>query len=141
MNRVKIKFPDKIIFSTEVTISIADINYGGHLGNDKFLTLMHEARLRWFKSIGFKNEKDIVPPVGIIVADAAIQFKAEAFHGDILTIELAVENISRNSFDMLYKLMNQDRKLVALGKTGVVCFNYVEAKVAAIPGELVQYLK
>lgn len=137
MNRVKITFPQKVIYSTRITISISDINYGGHLGNDRFLTLMHEARLRWLKSIGFNNEGEIVPPVGIIVVDAAIQYKAEAFHGDEITIELAIENISRSSFDLLYKLLNQHNDLVALGKTGILCFNYKSRKVASIPGELV----
>jgi len=28
---------------------VADINYGGHLGNDKVLSFIHEARLRYVR--------------------------------------------------------------------------------------------
>ena len=33
--RIKLDFPGTEIFSTEVTIGISDINYGGHMGNDR----------------------------------------------------------------------------------------------------------
>ena len=72
MSRIQLQFPEKIAFTTQVNITISDINYGGHLGNDRFLTLMQEARLQWLKLLGYKDEKEVEPPVGIIVADAAI---------------------------------------------------------------------
>lgn len=103
------------------------------MGNDRFLTLMQEARLQWLKSLGYKDEKEIEPPVGIIVADAAIQFKAEVFHGEIITIELGIDTIGGSSFDLYYRLINQQGVEVALGKTGIVCFNYETRKVVRIP--------
>jgi acyl-CoA thioesterase FadM len=35
-------------FTTTYTVPIADINYGGHLGNDRPLALFNEARVRLF---------------------------------------------------------------------------------------------
>lgn len=136
MSRVQLQFPEKIAFTTQVAITISDINYGGHLGNDRFLTLMQEARLQWLKSLGYKDEKDIEPPVGIIVADAVIQFKAEVFHGEIITIELGIDAMGGSSFDLYYRLINQQGVEVAIGKTGIVCFNYETRKVTRIPDEL-----
>ena len=136
MSRIQLHFPEKIAFTTQVAITISDINYGGHLGNDRFLTLMQEARLQWLKSLGYKDEKVIEPPVGIIVADAAIQFKAEAFHGDAIRIELSIAEVGGSSFDLYYRLSNQQVVEVALGKTGVVCFNYETRKVARISERL-----
>jgi len=136
MSRVKINFPETSIFTTDLIITIADINYGGHLGNDRFLTLMQEARLRWLRSLGFANEKEISPPIGTIIADAAIQFKAEVFHGEEITIALAIDEIGRKGFDLLYKLNNKQNLVVALGKTAVVCMDYEEGKAVSIPAIL-----
>ena len=45
MSRIKIPLPEKKDFSTEIKLRISDINYGGHMGNDAVLTIVHEARL------------------------------------------------------------------------------------------------
>ncbi len=34
--------------TTQYKVSIADINYGCHMGNDKALTIFHEARIGFF---------------------------------------------------------------------------------------------
>ena len=73
MARVKLTLPDVCHFQTEVTVRIGDINYGGHLGNDAVLSLAHEARLQYFKSLGY-SEIDI-EGVGIVLADGANAMK------------------------------------------------------------------
>ena len=139
--RVKLTFPSPSVFRTEIKVHIADINYGGHMGNDRFLTLMQEARLRWLEANGFPNEKDIAPPIGLIVVDAAIQYKAEVFHGESLEVELAVEAITPKSFDLYYQIKKEDQSLAALGKTGILCYNYEAKRVSAIPDKLSRVLQ
>jgi acyl-CoA thioester hydrolase len=134
--RIKLDFPDNSCFETNITVSISDINYGGHMGNDRFLLMMQEARVRWFQSLGFKNEKDIVPPVGIIVADAALQYKAEVFHGETITVELAIGDRTPKGFDLYYKLTKESSQIAALGKTAILFVNYSTRKLAAIPDEV-----
>ena len=53
MARTKLILPDNFNFSTELEIRITDINYGGHLGNNSVLGLIHEARLRLLVDKGF----------------------------------------------------------------------------------------
>ena len=65
MPRIKIKLPEKFIFRTEIPIRITDINYGGHLGNDSLLSIIHEARVRFLKSLGYSESN--VEGVGIIM--------------------------------------------------------------------------
>ena len=134
--RVKLTFPSPIIFSTEIKVHISDINYGGHMGNARFLTLMQEARLRWLEVYGFPDEKDIAPPIGLIVVDSAIQYKAEVFHGELLEVELAVNKVTAKSFDLYYQIKKEDKSLAALGKTGILSFDYVAKRVSAIPDVL-----
>ncbi|MEM6846395.1 MAG: acyl-CoA thioesterase, partial [Bacteroidota bacterium] len=79
MARIKISFPVDFIFKTKITIRVTDVNYGGHVGNDSILSIMHEVRLQFLKHLGFKSEVDIDENVGLIVADVAVQYKAESF--------------------------------------------------------------
>jgi acyl-CoA thioester hydrolase len=132
MARIKLDLPEKFIFSTELTIQIADINYGGHLANDKILALAHEARIRFLRSHNY-TEKN-VEGLGLIMTDAAIIYKAEAFHGDHLKIELAMEDIGRIGFDLVYRMTNIDEgKEIARLKTGMAFFNYESRKISPTP--------
>ena len=132
MARVTLILPEKKIFSTSVPVMVGDINYGSHLGNDRVLTLIHECRLRFLKSLGYKNEMQLAKDIALFVADSVVVYKAEAFHGDTLQISLGMEDFSAYGMDMYYKLENDGRE-IARAKTGMVFFNYVERKVTKIP--------
>lgn len=141
MPRIQIDLPDTFLFSTELPVRIADINYGGHVGNDSILTIMQEARVIFYRSLGFKDEMNFEGTVGQIIADAAIQYKSESFIGDVLVVELAVADFNKYGFDMLYRISNKaSGKEVARGKTGIVCFDYAKKKVASVPEILIRRL-
>ncbi len=132
MARIKITLPTHVDFSTEIALRIGDINYGGHLGNDAVLALVHEARVQLFASLGFA-ELDIAG-LGIILTDAAVVYKAEAFYGDRLRVALAVDEFSRYGCDIYYCLSNTETgKEVARAKTGLVFFDYAARKLHAVP--------
>lgn len=132
MARVKIELPEKFIFKTEIVIRVSDLNYGAHLGNDSILTICHEARLRFLKHFGY-SELDIEGS-GIIMTDAAIQYKAEGFYGDELIIEIAVMDFTKKSCDFVYRFTNKKtQKLIALAKTGIVFYDYKNKKVVSTP--------
>ena len=132
MPRIKIEIPEKFLFKTEISVRISDINYGGHLGNDSLLSIIHEARVRFLKHLGY-SEKE-VEGIGIIMNDAAIQYKAESFYGDELLIEVGVMDFSKIGCDIVYRITNSDnKKEIALAKTGIVFFDYENKKVAPLP--------
>lgn len=132
MARIKFDLPNRFDFSTEIPPRIGDINYGGHLGNDAVLSLAHEARVRFFREHGW-TELD-VEGASIIMSDAAIMFRAEAFYGDVLTIEVAVSDMSDVSCDILYRLTNKESgKEIARVKTGIVFFDYKARKPTRMP--------
>jgi acyl-CoA thioester hydrolase len=132
MPRIKLAVPEKFEFSTEIVVRITDINYGGHLGNDSILSIIHEARVRYLRNLGF-SEKDI-DSIGIIMADSVIIYKSEGFYGDILNVEVCVENIDTFGFDFFYKLTNtKSGKEIAASKTGMVFYDYHKKKIAKSP--------
>ena len=130
MARIKIDLPDTFTFSVQIPIRITDLNYGGHVGNDTVLSLIHEARVQFLKHYGYEELN--VEGVSLIMSDAGIEFKAELFYGDIVTAFVMATNFSRASFDMYYKLLRSET-VVAIAKTGMICYNYDTRKVVSIP--------
>lgn len=139
MARVQIELPQSWLFRTRLAVRVTDVNYGGHLGNDRVLGLAHEARVRWLASCGL-SEKD-VGGVGLIMADAALVFRGEAFLCDELEVELGAMEVRRSSFDLVCRLTRPaDTAEIALVKTGMVCFDYSARKVARLPQVLARCL-
>ncbi|MCJ7553876.1 MAG: thioesterase family protein [Ignavibacteriaceae bacterium] len=132
MSRIKIELPPKFIFSTEISLRISDINYGGHLGNDSVLSIFQEARIRFLNQFGY-SEKSIEGS-SIIMVDAAIQYKSQGFYGDVLIVELYVDDIHRSGCDLVYRATNKiTGKEIARGKTGIVFFDYKNNKLVSVP--------
>jgi acyl-CoA thioesterase FadM len=132
MARIKLEFPRSSVFSTQIDLSISDINYGGHLGHDSILSLTHEARVRFFTHYGF-SELDVDGP-GIVLSDVAIVYKSESFYGETMAVEIAVCDFTKYGCDLVYRLSEKETgRLVAVAKTGIVFMNYAERKVAPVP--------
>ena len=79
---------------------------------------------RFFKSFGW-TELDVGGP-GIVVADVAAQYRSEAFHGETLLIEFAVNDYSTYGCDMVWRVSDKaSSREIARGKHGIVFFDYV----------------
>ncbi len=132
MPSVKIALPKKFIFSTQLTLRVADMNYGGHLGSDTVLTLTHEARLRFLKHYGY-NEQHL-EGIGLIMANCAVVYQSQGLHGDVIAIEVAIDNFTHCGFDFFYRLTNTHTgKALAHAQTGMVCFDYPTQKIRPTP--------
>jgi acyl-CoA thioesterase FadM len=139
MARVKLDLPEKFAFSTEISVRISDINYGGHLGHDSILSLTHEARVRMLREYCF-TEIDI-DGVGLIVSDVVIVYKSEAFYGETFKIEIATCDFSKYGCDFVYRITEKESgREVARAKTGIVFFDYKERKIAPVPEKFKEIL-
>jgi 4-hydroxybenzoyl-CoA thioesterase len=140
MARIAIDLPQQTLFHSTIQIAIADINYGGHMGNDAALRLAHEVRLRWLKSLDYTELN--IEGLGIIVSDAAVMYKAEVFHGDILRFSLGLHDYNRYGFDIVYSASHtRTQQEVLRIKTGVVFFDYQQRKVSQAPAAFIARLE
>jgi len=120
-------------FKYHYRVSISDINYGGHMGNDRSLSLFHDARISFFESLGF-TELNIGEGLGIIMKDAHVEFLAEIFRGDELEVTVSLGEIRGLLFYINYTVIRKkDLKKVLKGSTGILAFNYQQRKLAKVP--------
>lgn len=134
MERIKLNLPQQFSFSTGIAIRITDLNYGRHVGNDTFLSLIQEARQQYFLHHGYEEMN--IEGLGIIITDAAIEFKQQLGYGDIVRIHVAATGFDKFGFDLFYKMeviKNGKAILAGKAKTGILCFDYANQKMARVP--------
>lgn len=132
MPRIKLDIPRTFHFITRMDVRVSDINYGGHMGNDSLLGLMHEARIRFLKNWNC-TEMNMFG-VALIMSDVAVQYKAEAYLGDELQFEMTAYDFGVTGFDLFYYVTRPaDQKVVAICKTNMVCFDYEAKKMKDVP--------
>lgn len=119
-------------FRTEITVRTTDLNYGGHLGNDSLLSLIHEARVAFLAEHGLSEI--LYDSTVFILGDAVVVYQGEAFAGDKLAIEVAAGELSRCSFRLFFRVTRPaDKAAIALVENGVVCFDHQTKEVRPLP--------
>ena len=134
MTRIRIDAPATFPFSTNIPVRITDVNYGGHVGNDTILSIIHEARVQFLAHHGYGEMS--VEGVGLIMRDVVIEFIKELFYGDIINASVTATEINKLGFDLIYKLETGEgdkRKVAAMAKTAMICYNYEAKKIASLP--------
>ena len=137
MARVKIELPKTSIATVSIPVRITDINYGNHLGNDAFVAIIHDARMQWLQQYNYTELN--IEGAGLILADLMVEFKNESFYGDNIDITIYIGEVSKVSFELFYQLTtkrNANVVILALAKTGMVCYDYNAKKVVSIPEKL-----
>ncbi|HLB56278.1 MAG TPA: acyl-CoA thioesterase [Coxiellaceae bacterium] len=123
--------PEKFVYETKLDIHIAYINYGDHLGNDSFVVLLHEARIRFLNSLGYTERN--LGGCGLIVKDLCIHYKKQVFHGDCLTVKIGINTLSKASVELVYVGQNREGQNVFEATTTIVFFDYEQKKIMKTP--------
>lgn len=120
------------MFKFNYKIQNEDINYGGHVGNERALLFFQMARMELFKSLG-ASELDLGEGAGVIQKNSYVQYNKELFLDDEIEIEIVNINFSNTSFDIKYEIYDRERKLVIEGSTLLICYDYYSHKIKKIP--------
>jgi acyl-CoA thioesterase FadM len=132
MPRIKLQEQPAYEFHYEVTVQVRDINYGGHLGNDALVGLLHEARIHLLYQLGLSEKNLGDGQTGLVMADLDVNFIGEGFLLETLCIESHIGEIAGHGFRIFHRITKAD-KLLALAETGLVTFDYAKQKVASLP--------
>ena len=135
MPRLKLQPRDAYPFACAITVRTTDLNYGGHLGNDTLLSLVHEARVAFLAAHGLSELE--FGGASLIMGDTAIVYQGEAFAGDELRFEMAAGEASATGFRLFTRVTRPaDGAPIALVENGMVCFDYQARRTVKIPADV-----
>jgi acyl-CoA thioesterase FadM len=142
MPRIKLEEHARYPFSIELEVRVADLNYGAHLGYERLLSLAHQARVRMFDGLG-ATELDLGDgATGIVAADVAVTYLAEAFLNDVLVFEIKPVEIGLVAFRLAHRVANKGTgKKVALIEIGFVGFDARRRAPGRLPDPFIAALR
>ena len=132
MARIKLKELDRYRFSHQQQIYISNINPAGHVGASQMLDIIHDGRYQMLKSMGFSELNLGDGKTGSILSDLAVNYKAEIFLDDKVTIESDIAEIEEKGFRIFHRIV-KNGKTAVLAETGHVSFNYLEKSISRVP--------
>lgn len=135
-------------FRTNLTVNIEHINYGNHLAHDKLISMMHEARIRFFESLEQSKAKQSTVKqselafygVGLIIKSLTVNYRKEVFRGQTLTFIITIDEIRGSAFSLHYDIVNEQGESIGDGVVVLVAFNYQTRKVTRLSEECRQTL-
>ena len=139
MGRIKLAPLEKYRFSHEQRIYFSNINQAMHVGAPQMTNIMHDGRYRMLKSLD-ANEFNLGDgKTGAVLSDLVINFKAEIFLDEIVTVETDIGEIDEKGFRIFYRI-SKNGKTAALAETGHVCFNFSNKSKCDVPKVLIEKL-
>ncbi|MGL4568262.1 MAG: acyl-CoA thioesterase [Fusobacteriaceae bacterium] len=120
------------MFVTEYKVTVRDINYGGHMGNEVPLLLFQQVRIDFLKSYSL-SEVDIGDGIGTIQRESHVKYNREVFLGDKLKISIDKIEIEKLSLKFYYTVYNELEVNVVEGATLMLAYNYKLKKVSKVP--------
>ena len=123
---------------THIRVTFRDLDALGHVNNAVFFTYLESARIKYitqFLERGLPNRFDLMA-IPIILVEATCTYKSQALFGERLTVGVGVSRFGNKSFDLVYKIIGEDGRLVATGKTIQVMYNYDTSSAYPIPEEI-----
>ena len=140
MPKIKLKEQALYPFQYATSLKIRDINYGNHLSNDAVVGLLHEARIHMLQQLECSELNLGDSKTGIMIADLVVNYKKQGYLGDEIIIYLNINEISKRSFRVFYKIKRGD-ELIVLAETGIVTYNYQAESIAKNPELFLSRLK
>ncbi len=137
MSRHALTLPARFDFATDITVQARDINYGGHLGHDAAVSLLHEARRRWLAAAGYDEAGH--GGAGLIMLELDVRYGAEAFWGDRLRVDMAVSGPGAARCEFVYRV-DRGGTEVLRARTLMGFFDYAARRVTRRPADFLDRL-
>jgi len=141
MHALKQLLPTSFQFTCQLPVRITDINYGGHVGNDRLLVYAHEARIQYLQEMGYTEME--LDTTSLMLTKATLEIRSELFFGDQLSVAVQAMHFTSKGFDLLYKIekiTTEKPVLAAIVLTTMICFDYKNKKVTNLPETALQRL-
>ncbi len=123
-------------FKHTLSVRFVDVDALGHTNNAHYFTYFEEARVAYFNALGY-SRKNFVEDCIFILAHASCDYKSPSFFNETLDVYTGITELKNSSFVMEYEIKERETgRLVALGKTVQVTFDYKNKRVIRVPQSL-----
>jgi len=128
----------KYVHSLRMTVPFSDIDMMGHVNNARYFTYLETVRAEHMHN--FTKGRDALE-LGIIIARAEIDYKYPAVWLDVLLVKMRTISVGNSSWVYEYEIVDEKSdRVIALGKTVQVAYDYGTKTPIAIPEELKKML-
>jgi acyl-CoA thioester hydrolase len=122
----------------EIPVRFADTDAMVHVNNAVYLTYCEVARIQYWTDVtGEPIGHGVEHPESLILAEARITYRAQVFHGEVVTVESRASRIGRSSFTLQHRLLASvpggERRLVAVSESVLVRYDYRSASAVPLP--------
>jgi len=134
----------KTTYPYEIALEVAfrDIDAMGHVNNAVFFAYFETVRIKYVGEImehsGLIGTELLDLP--LILVEANCTYKSPALLTEILHIGTGISRFGTKSFDMLYRVLGEDGRLVAYGKTVQVMYDYIHRAAFSVPEPVRRYV-
>ena len=112
------------------TVTFDELDMLGHVNNVAYFTYMQNARIAYyFEAMGTRSLTDL----SLILAEATCSYRSPAYFDEKLIIGTGVSRLGNKSFDLYHRIETEDGRLVAIGKTVQIFFDYASGKTIPLP--------
>ncbi len=110
-------------------VRFADTDAMRHVNNAKYLTYCESARIRYWTDVtGEAFALGTEGAESLILAEARITYRAQAFYGEVVTVQTRATRIGSSSFTLEHRLVagpaGEPTRLVAVSGSVLVRFDY-----------------
>ncbi len=120
-------------FRYPIEIRYSDLDPQGHVNNARFLTYFEQARVQYLIHLGLFSREQSFLEIGIIIAEAAITFKAPVYFGTQARVGVRVSRLGTKSMRMEYEMVDDEGIVYATGSSAIVTFDYKTHATIPIP--------
>ena len=117
-------------FLCTIEVRFSDLDLYGHVNNVTFFTYLETARVKMFESF-FKEMTG--KGIYLLVAHAECDYLEPILLGDRVVISAIVSRVGTTSFDIDYRIYNDDDKTYATARTVMVCFDNAMKVTVPVP--------
>ena len=130
------------MFTYQTTVKMHDTDAAGFLFFGDQFKIAHDAYEAFLDSIGYSikiiiTKESFILPIVHAEADYFIPISV----GDQISVQLQVESINKNSFQIIYDFLNEYGKIVGNAKTVHVAVDKQTQKKTTLPAEFAEAIQ
>lgn len=115
------KWSEGFSFYTPITVRFSETDMFGHVNNCVAFTYFEQARIDFFKELGFMQEwTHTSSETMVVVADLQCNFLKQIYFGEQLKVYVKAGHVGTSSVDLHYMVKNEKEDICLVGRGAMV---------------------